>query len=90
MDDTDLSNAEFLGTEFEQGEVMALGGRSLPASLEQIARELGRPLTDDEKSQFTFGWHVGRADWEAAREREAERQRAGEPLPVIDWTGIPY
>ncbi len=86
----DESNAEFCGAEFENGEAMALGGRSLPASLEQIARELGRPLTDLERSQFTFGWHVGRADWEAAREREAERRRAGEPLPVTDWTGIPY
>ncbi len=89
MDEID-TDAEFLGSEFEQGEVMALGGRSLPDTLARLAGELGRDLTGDEAAQVRFGWHVGRADYEAAQEREAERQRAGEPLPVTDWTGIPY
>lgn len=87
MDDTD---AEFLNSEFENGEALALQGRSLPDALAQLARELGRDLTDLEASQVRFGWAVGRADWEAAQEREAERVRLNEPVPVIDWTGIPY
>lgn len=77
MDEID-TDAEFCGSEFDSGIGYAWFGRSLEQSIASIERELDRPLRDHEREAFAHGWHVGRADYEAAREREAARQWADE------------
>lgn len=90
--DTDLTCDEFKGSAFEVGDSYGSDGCLLAESVADCERHLGRAMSDLEASQFRFGWHVGRADYEAHKEREAARQwqQGPETVPATDGDPIPF
>lgn len=89
--DTDLNCDEFSGSAFEVGDSYGSGGCLLAESVADCERHLGRAMTDAEASQFRFGWHVGRSDYEAHKDREAARLwQEAETVPPVDGDTIPF